>query len=222
MILKYYNFLNESLDFKLNNPEFWEDYNTILKKLSIDSNFQPFWIFLKKWSNTLLNKNEIENAYNKLFVETHNHNKIPQRITFSENIYMYAINWYNITQFLKRKYNINIDNPIDFIKNKPVKIFRGVSKLRYENLEYLLPNKFKSFTLDIDLAFKFTQIGFAWGEFKDESKQNGFIIETEILLNDIYIYNEAGSEHECIVRGELDYKKIHIVENGKITQSSDI
>lgn len=222
MILSYYNFLNESLDFKLNNPEFWEDYNIILKTLSIDSNFNCFWIFLEKWSESILNKNEVDGAYDKLFVNPHNRNIIPLKITFSENIYMFAYGWRDIAKFLKKEYDTTPPNPLEFIKTIPVKIYRGVSSNRYENLEYLTKNKFKSFTLNKDVALSFTQDGRAWGKWKNVNERNGFIIETEILLKDIYIYNEVGGENECIVRGELDYKKIHIVENGEITKVEEV
>jgi hypothetical protein len=222
MILKYNKFLNESLDFKLNNPEFWEDYKNLLKKLNNQDNFSSYWEFKEKWVGVVLEEKQLENAYNKLYVDLHNKNIIPVGITFSENIYMYAYGWRDITKFLKKEYNINIDDPFDFIKNKSVKIFRGVPKTQYENLEYLSENKFKSFTLDKELAIRFTQLGYVSGSWKDESQKNGFIIETDITLNDIYIYNPEGHEHECIVRGELNYKKIHIVENGKITEVAKI
>jgi mRNA-degrading endonuclease HigB of HigAB toxin-antitoxin module len=222
MILNYHDFLNETLDFNLNNPEFWEDYNNLLKSLNCTKSFYPYWNFIKKWVNSVLDENELEHAHDRLFVELHNHNIIPKNISFSEKIYMYAHGWGDLTIFLKKEYGIEIDNPMDFIKNKSVTIFRGVPKNYYENLEYLAKNKYKSFTLDKNIALRFTQYGFVGGRWKNESEQKGFIIETDIPFNDIYIYNIDGDEHECIVHGELEYKKIHIVENGEITEVSEI
>jgi hypothetical protein len=222
MVLNYHDFLNENLDFKLNKPEFWEDYNNLLKSLNCSKSFYPYWGFIEKWKKSVLKEKESDNAHDRLFVDLHNHNIIPKNITFSEKIYMYAHGWGDLTSFLKKKYGTIIDNPLEFIKNDSVIVFRGVPKSFYENLEYLGENKIKSFTLDKDLALRFTQVGFVGGRWKKETEQNGFIIETVIPFNDIYIYNVDGDEHECIIRGELDYKKIHIVENGEITEVSEI
>jgi hypothetical protein len=135
---------------------------------------------------------------------------------------MFAYGWRDISNFLKKEYNIIPSDPLNFIKTKPINVYRGVSSNRYENLEYLGENKFKSFSLSKEIALAFTQSGRAWGEWKNENERNGFIIETEILLKDVYIYIETGGEHECIVRGELEYKKIHIVKNGEIKEVAEV
>lgn len=221
MINKFDNYLLESMKFDLKDENFWNDFNsTIQTTISNNGDFSSFWNFLDKYSFSYLKKDEIENAYDKLFVGLHNKNKVPKRITFSEYIYMWCYVIREIYDFYnkdeKELANKIIDNPLNFLKYQKIKIYRGVSKLRNENLEYVEENHYKSFTLDINIAMNFTQYDWAGRGWKDEKSRNGFILESEIFLKDAHLFSESGYEHECIVKGRLDYTKKYIIENGKI------
>jgi hypothetical protein len=221
MINKFDNYLLESMKFDLKDENFWNDWNDTLKNTIYNNgNFLSFWDFLDKYSFSYLNKDQIEKAYDKLFVGLHNKNKIPKRITFSEYIYMWSNVIKKIYDFYektdKNLANKLFENPLNFLKNEKVKIYRGISKYRKENLEYVEENQYKSFSLDINIAMNFTQYNWAMRSWKDVNSRNGFILETEIFLKDAHLFSEVGYEHECIMKGRLDYTKKYIVENGKI------
>lgn len=221
MIKNYKDFLLEGINFEsVKDKEFWEDYNQLLKKLYNDSNFYPFWEFLEKYENSYLKNLDKEKAYNKLFVYMTNYNRIPKRISFGEYIYMWAHSIRDIKEYHLKNNLPPIDEPIYWLKNEKIKVYRGINSDSDENIEYLEKNDYKSFTLDIEMASRFTQPDWQMGGWVDKEQREGVIIEAEIIPKNIHLYNPEGGEYECVLKGHLKYNTYHYVDRGEIIKTT--
>lgn len=220
MIDKFDIFLLEKVGSKAKSPEFWSDYNEMLKTILSSNNHSSFEDFHIKYKD-VLNDSKLDAIHDKL-ANMHNTNRIPSKISFGEWCKMWSFGIPDIY-----KYYLKLDptlaeklrnNPVKFMKTIPVKIYRGIPINSKENKDFLDLHTSRSFTLDINRALSFTQIDWLSRGYKNDANRNGYIFETEIKLNDIDIFSNLGDELECIVTGGLRYTKTHIVKNGKIVE----
>lgn len=225
MILNYTNFINESISFKkIKNPQFLTDLNELLKQLIHEHNPNIIDDFYKNHEN-VLSPLDYWDGYD-LLATHHNTGRIPKKLNISQQLYTIITAINDIYQFYKNNDQELADkllnDPLFFILNTPVKVYRGIHNMSNDNREILEKGKYKSFTLDFDIALKFTQRSWVYRGFLDINARNGYVLMAEITLSDLYMFNNVGDELECVVKGEKKYIKKFKIKNGKVEETIDL
>ena len=222
MITKYSNFLLEKIDFNLQDKKFWDDYNDTLKSI-LNRDYNAMSEFCKKYFD-VMDEEKIESVADML-TDHHNYGKIPKKITLGELLYILGRFIDDIHRFYKKEDSTLatklFENPLKFIKEEKVKIYRRQSNTSPDSNEST-EGLTKSFTLDKDIAIRFTQRNWVNLGWIDEKLMNGRIVEAEICLKDIHLFNDLGGELECVIKGDLKYTKNYFVEHGKIVKDIEI
>lgn len=81
-----------------------------------------------------------------------------------------------------------------------------------------LESSFGDFTLDRDMAVRFTQDQWATGSFHDDSRRNGFVYAAVVSPSDVWVYNNLGDEHEVVLVGPVAFSGAERVVNGIATR----
>lgn len=223
---------------KLSN-DFWNDMNRVFKKMLQDKNFAEFWTLEDKYPKFV---NAYQNFSDKFIVPLHNRNVVKKRISLNEKIIMYlkaAIGswgkpenllnsiakypdlktWYENAEFTVYRgipaYKEYDENATDVDKMWKVNFdsARNLEKIK-ENMSF--ETGYRSFTLDIKTAIKFTQANWAGRGWINEKERNGFIFEGKIKVSDVHIFQNEGGEEECVISAPFKCNKYHLVKYGKI------
>jgi len=222
MITRYSDFILEKIDFSLQDDEFWADYNDTLKRC-INDQFGALTEFCQKYYD-IMDEEKID-TISDMLADHHNYGRVPKRITLGEQLYILARFIDDIYTFYQNEdvtlANKLSENPLKFIKEEKIKIYRGQSNYSPDSNEST-EGKMKSFTLDKNIAIRFTQRNWVNRGWIDEKYMNGRIVEAEITLQDIYLFNNAGNELECVVKKNLNYTKNYVVQNGKIVKDIEV
>ena len=180
----------------------------------------------------------IQDIHDKVLIRLHNQNRVMKRIKPQWKILMVLRmirEAYNDPEFDGDSLNVNnFDTFKEWYYNGEISIYRGIpcdKKLTFDKdeskwicewdkLPDITPsnNIFKSFTLDINTATKFTDTRWAHGTFigKDKTGRNGFILETKIKPVDIHIFNNTGYELEITPSNIENSINIIKIEGGEI------
>jgi hypothetical protein len=100
--------------------------------------------------------------------------------------------------------------------NGLIKLYRGTQSIPSP----LEKNEFKSFTVDKEMAIKFTQPGWSTpkGSWVYEKQRNGYVAEVEIPVKSVHFFNNVGHEMEAIVKGPVEFSNVYVVKAGKIAK----
>lgn len=222
MITKYSDFILEKIDFNLQDETFWDDYNDMLKK-RLNRQYDVLTEFCQKYFD-IMDEEKID-GISDMLADHHNYGRVPKKITLGEQLYILARFIDDIYIFYQKEdstlANKLFENPLKFIKEEKIKIYRGQSNYSPDSNEST-EGKMKSFTLDKDIAIRFTQRNWVHRAFVDDRLMNGRIVEAEITLQDIYLFNNVGGELECVLKKNLKYTKNYVVENGKIVKDIEV
>ena len=195
-------------------PEFWEDVNRICDDiLRTDGNFATYWDLEKKYP---FMKGAKEFTGDKIRVPLHNRNTVRTLVKPHYHVLLFIMDW----KYLNRDgHNPDRLSIKDWYYTRSLTLYRGVPIGRGALNMGVEVNTYKSATLDLELAMRFTQPGWAGRAWRDTSQRNGWVLVGSIKPCDIHIYSHEGKEHECVLAGEFTFDRALTVQNGEIQHS---
>lgn len=223
------------------SDEFWNDINDIAKVVIAKKTFGDFWHLRDKYPDFI---ERCQNFGDNFVVPLHNKNIIKKNIKLEDKIFMYIREtvgygaakhllssmseypdfktWFeNATLTIYR----GIPASYNFYEKEtdPAKIAKYAKQLKEdddrkiaENMQ-IEANRFKSYTLNLETAIKFTQPGWASRAWIDVKARRGWVFEGKIKPCDVHIFQNEGGEEECVIKGPFECTTYHNVANGKVT-----
>lgn len=151
-------------------------------------------------------------------------NIVIKNLSFAERMILFLCAWSN-------RVGSGLDSPKfnpDKLKlsewvQRPLTIYRGITKDSYEELtdKSVLPQgRFYSFTLDKDIAWRFTIPGYAAGNFSRLGNRNGYVVKAEVKPIEFHAYLGliSSDEKEAIVSGPVQIEIVERIDGENLTR----
>jgi hypothetical protein len=215
--------------------DFWHEINRIARILVKDRNFHSFWDLREKYPDFVRIAQKFHDDY---LIPLHNRNVVKKNISTDLKIYMYLRELSGGLSNAKTLLKSVSEYPSfeDWFNNATIKVYRGVPKsynkpsglkdldkmARENDARKLAENaniadgQYKSFTLNIETAVKFTQSNWTSRGWIDKNSRNGWIFAGTIKVSDIHIFSNVGYEEECVIKGPFECTEVYDVVNGEV------
>jgi hypothetical protein len=151
-------------------------------------------------------------------------NIVIKNLSFAERMILFLCAWSN-------RLGDGLDGPRfnpDRLKlsewvQKPLTVYRGITKDSYEQLtdKSVLPQgRFYSFTLDKNIAWRFTIPGYAAGHFSKVGNSDGYVVKAEVKPIEFHAYLGliSSDEKEAIISGPVTIEVVERMDSNKLVK----
>ncbi len=196
-------------------PKFVALANKVADTMRKSSDFKAYWHLADAFPEFAAG-DEDSTDLNNAVVRLSNHGIIPKRVNNKWKVRMLFEMWRDMHN------NVELTSPKGafdrWVNDGKITVYRGVpfNKFSKGASTELAANMFGDFSLDRNIAIKFTQTNWATGAWRDEDDRNGYIYVATVTPRDIWMYNVEGSEYEVIVKGPVRYDDALRVVKAKI------